>query len=337
MTSFLALSHDKWVQLLSRLDSSSYREQQALQWIFRHGVSEFLQMTNLSKKFRDELASTLTIQHAEIIEHLKSKNDKTEKLLLRFDDATDIEGVIIPHERRTTLCVSTQAGCAMACSFCATGRIGFRRQLTFGEILDQVFLALRIRPIQNVVFMGMGEPLDNLGELLPAIRILVNPAVFGFSPRRITVSTVGVPEGIRALTEFDVPVRLALSLHSLDPKKRNRLVPANRRWSIDEVVDALKAYVQAKNKKITIEYLLMKDQNDSDRDAGRIVSLSGKIPIKINLLQLNPVQGIPFQPSERIDAFASKLVRGGVTVTIRKSMGKDIQGACGQLATSHFS
>jgi 23S rRNA (adenine2503-C2)-methyltransferase len=264
--------------------------------------------------------------------------DGTAKAVLVARDGARIESVLIPEDDRTTLCVSTQVGCAMACTFCATGTMGFRRNLRAGEIVDQVCrmreLAPADRPISNVVFMGMGEPLLNLGAVVEAIRLLIDPKAFALAPRRVTVSTVGLVPRIAELLE-QVPVNLAVSLHATTDAVRDRLVPLNRRYPLAELLGALRALPTVTPRRpVFFEYTLIEGVNDSAEDADRLPGLLHGIPAKLNLIPMNPHPDSPFRPpgDAVIDRFLGVLARRGMTVTLRRSRGPDIQAACGQLA-----
>jgi 23S rRNA (adenine2503-C2)-methyltransferase len=272
------------------------------------------------------------------LEGIRRAADGTVKGLLRARDGARIESVLIPEEERTTLCVSTQVGCPMACSFCATGSMGFTRNLSTAEIVDQV---CRMEgqlasgpPISNVVFMGMGEPLLNLEAVVEAARLLIHPRAFALAPRRVTVSTVGLVPRIPDLLEA-VPVNLAVSLHATTDAVRDRLVPLNRRYPLARLLGTLRRLDRVTRRRpVFFEYTLIAGVNDSLEDARRLPGLLAGIPSKVNLIPMNPHPDSPFRPPSEpgIDRFLRELARRGVTVTLRRSRGPDIGAACGQLA-----
>ena len=286
---------------------------------------------------RDHLATRFELRALDIAKVERSR-DGTLKAVLRTGDGSLVESVLIPEEGRTTLCVSTQVGCPMACSFCATGYLGFTRNLTTAEIVDQICrmreLSTDDQVISNVVFMGMGEPLLNTDAVVEAVRLLIDPKAFGFSPRRVTVSTVGVVPQIGRLLE-QVPVNLAVSLHATTDAVRDQLVPLNRRYPLDALLGALRADPHVTVRRpVFFEYTLMRGVNDSLTDARRLPGLLHGIPAKLNLIPMNPHPDAPYEaPSaEVVDRFMRELASRQLTVTIRRSRGADIQAACGQLA-----
>jgi 23S rRNA (adenine2503-C2)-methyltransferase len=272
------------------------------------------------------------------VEEVRHSRDGTCKATLRAVDGSRIEAVLIPEESRTTLCVSTQVGCPLACSFCATGALGFQRNLGVAEIVDQVCQMQRIlgseRRITNVVFMGMGEPLLNPSAVVEAVRLLLHPKAFGLAPRRVTVSTVGVVPQIEPLLRA-VPVNLAVSLHATTDAVRDRLVPLNRRYPLDALLGELRRLDRVTPRRpVFFEYTLIEGINDAPEDARRLVQLLRGIPSKVNLIPMNPHADAPFRPPAEavIDRFLRELAGLGTTVTLRRSRGPDIDAACGQLA-----
>jgi 23S rRNA (adenine2503-C2)-methyltransferase len=314
-----------------------YRAEQIAAWLYRRGVEDPEQMTDLGAELRARLAGEWHLAELDIA-RVDRSIDGTCKAALVARDGARIESVLIPEDDRTTLCVSTQVGCAMACTFCATGYMGFSRNLRAGEIVDQVCrmreLAPADRPISNVVFMGMGEPLLNLDAVVEAIRLLIDPKAFALAPRRVTVSTVGLVPKIAELLE-QVPVNLAVSLHATTDEVRDRLVPLNRRYPLAVLLDALRALPTVTARRpVFFEYTLIEGVNDSAEDAKRLPGLLHGIPSKLNLIPMNPHPDSPFRPPSdaAIDRFLGVLSRRGMTVTLRRSRGPDIQAACGQLA-----
>ncbi len=314
-----------------------YRADQVCSWMYERGVDDPLAMTDLDMALRSRLAERWESRALEVARLARSA-DGTCKGVLRARDGALVEAVLIPESERTTLCVSTQVGCPLACCFCATGALGFVRNLSAAEIVDQLCLMRAQldgqRRITNVVFMGMGEPLLNLGAVLEAIRLFVHPKAFALAPRRITVSTVGVVSRLRALLE-SAPVNLAVSLHATTDEVRNRLVPLNRRFPLAALLGALRgSELVTTRRPVFFEYTLMAGVNDSDRDARRLPGLLHGIPCKVNLIPMNPHPDSPFRaPSEKtLDRFMRTLAAAGMRVTLRRSRGADIDAACGQLA-----
>ena len=314
-----------------------YRADQLAAWLYARGVEDPDRMTDLDRSLRQRLGSEWELE-ALALERADRSVDGTVKAVLRAGDGARIESVIIPEPERTTLCVSTQVGCAMACSFCATGALGFSRNLRASEIVDQVCrvraLAPAERPISNVVFMGMGEPLLNLDAVVEAIRLLIHPKAFGLAPRRVTVSTVGVVPKLAELLER-VPVNLAVSLHATTDEVRDRLVPLNARFPLASLLGALRALPGlSRRRPVFFEYTLIAGVNDTPEDAERLPELLRGIPAKLNLIPMNPHPDSPHQPPSAAvcDRFLGILARRGMTVTLRRSRGPDIQAACGQLA-----
>jgi 23S rRNA (adenine2503-C2)-methyltransferase len=315
----------------------AYRAEQIAGWLYQRGVDDPAQMTNLSHALRAKLAAEWD-SRALSVESVATSVDGTLKATLAAPDGARIESVLIPEQDRTTLCVSTQVGCAMACSFCATGFLGFQRNLTTAEIIDQVCRMRELieagRRITNVVFMGMGEPLLNLPAVIEALRILIDPKGFAMAPRRITVSTVGVVPKLAELVDF-APVNLAVSLHATTDAVRDRLVPLNRRFPLHALLDAIRGLDGiGPRRPVFFEYTLISGVNDSLDDARRLPGLLRGIPCKVNLIPLNPHPDAPFRApgDSTIDAFYREVAGSGLRATLRRSRGDDIDAACGQLA-----
>ena len=314
-----------------------YRAEQIAGWLYQRDVDDFEQMTNLSQDLREELAKSWASRALEV-EELATAADGTRKLALRARDGALIESVLIPEERRNTLCVSTQVGCPLACSFCATGALGFTRNLSTAEIVDQLCRSREVldedESLSNVVFMGMGEPLLNLPAVSEAIRILTHPKAFALAPRRITVSTAGIVSKIRPLLEL-APVNLAVSLHATTDSVRDELVPLNRKIPLGELLGALRSEpLISRRRPVFFEYTLMEGVNDSLEDAHRLPPLLAGIPCKLNIIPMNAHPDAPYRsPSKAvIDDFTAVLHEAGMRVTLRRSRGEDIDAACGQLA-----
>ena len=325
--------------LAVELGASRYRGRQLATWMYRKSVFDLEAMTDLPKDFRQALAERAVVEVAELEREMPSA-DGSRKLVYVLDGGSRISSVLMPDDERITLCVSTQVGCGFACGFCLTGVMGLERNLTAGEIVGQVIAANRLleegRRATHIVFMGMGEPLANYAALVKAIRILIDPKLgVGYSPRRITVSTVGLVPGIDKLGREDLKVNLAISLHATTEEQRDMLVPINRKYGLKELLDACRRFPVKRRDRITFEYVMLKDVNDTDDDARRLVRLLHGIRAKVNLLPLNEAAGIPYErPSDaRVNRFAQIIADRGLTVSVRKSRGRDIRAACGQLIT----
>ncbi|MDQ3171128.1 MAG: 23S rRNA (adenine(2503)-C(2))-methyltransferase RlmN [Acidobacteriota bacterium] len=313
-----------------------FRATQIYRWMHRRAVTDFAAMTNLPADLRERLASEFRIGSPSITRKDVS-SDGTTKLLLRLADGREIESVYIPDTPNQTFCVSTQVGCAMSCGFCLTGKMGLMRNLTPGEIAAQVRLLAHETGLSdapfNIVLMGMGEPLHNYDATMKALRMLYDEEGLAVHPKRVTLSTVGVVPGLERLaTEPDMP-NIAISLHATTDEARDALVPINRKWKIRELLDMCRQLPIGKRRRITFEYVLLDGVNDTPADARRLVKLLGDLRAKVNLLPLNAAPGIPFaRPSdERVNAFARILADAGTIVSVRKSRGRDIRAACGQL------
>ncbi|QBY01956.1 23S rRNA (adenine(2503)-C(2))-methyltransferase RlmN [Rhodophyticola sp. CCM32] len=323
---------------------------QIWQWIYQKGIRDFDAMTNLSKSYRAELAEAFVIARPEVVSRQVSA-DGTRKYLVRIAGGHEVEVVYIPEEDRGTLCISSQVGCTLTCSFCHTGTQKLVRNLTAGEIVGQVMLARddldewpepgegadrRPRLLSNVVLMGMGEPLYNFENVRDAMKITMDPEGISLSRRRITLSTSGVVPEI-ARTADEIGCMLAVSFHGTTDEIRDKLVPINRKWPLAELLGALRAYPKASNsERITFEYVMLKDVNDSDEDARRLVNLIKGIPAKINLIPFNEWPGAPYQRSDwqRIERFADIVYKAGYASPIRTPRGEDIMAACGQLKSA---
>lgn len=315
----------------------AYRADQLATWLYQNDVEDLDRMTNLPGEMRNALRAEFDLRSLDVVETQRSV-DGTQKLLLGAFDGARIEAVLIPEARRNTLCVSTQVGCPLTCSFCATGALGFTRNLTTGEIVDQVLQAMRHMEegttLTNLVFMGMGEPLLNLPAVSEAIRILTDPKAFALAPRRVTVSTSGVLPQIGPLLEV-APIHLAVSLHATTDEVRDVLVPINKRYPIADLLETLREEPRIHRRRpVFFEYTLMEGVNDSVEDARRLPGLLDGIPSKVNIIPMNPHDDAPYRPpSEKVvDRFTAILHEAGVRVTLRRDRGRDIDAACGQLA-----
>jgi len=308
-----------------------------LRWVHQRGAQDFEAMTDIARSLRTRLAEDAEMRAPAIVGDSTSA-DGTRKWLLKVDGANAVEAVFIPETSRGTLCISSQAGCVLDCAFCSTGKQGFNRNLSSAEIVGQLWLANRLlegeRPITNVVMMGMGEPLLNLDNVIPALRLMLDDQAYGLSRRRVTVSTAGVIPGIDRLRD-ECPVALAVSLHAPNDALRDQLVPVNRKYPLAELTAACKRYLdKAPRDFITFEYVMLDGVNDAESHARELVSLAKKVRSKFNLIPFNPFPRSDFKrsPPERIKRFAEVLQRAGLTVTTRKTRGDDIAAACGQLA-----
>jgi 23S rRNA (adenine2503-C2)-methyltransferase len=313
-----------------------FRARQIYGWIFRHGVTNVEAMSDLPRELRATLASEFMITTPQVASRERS-TDGTEKFLLRLADGRQIESVFIPDTPAMTFCISTQVGCAMACAFCLTGKMGLVRNLTAGEIVGQVRVLAHSLNLHdkafNIVLMGMGEPLHNYDETMKALRILADEHGFALSPRRVTLSTVGLLPALERLAQEPLMPNLAISLHAPTDALRGDLVPLNKKYGVAEVIEACKRFPVRKRSRITFEYVLLAGVNDDPDDARQLAKLLAGVKSKVNLIPLNAAPGIPFErPSDAaIDQFARILAERGVRVSVRKSRGRDIRAACGQL------
>jgi 23S rRNA (adenine2503-C2)-methyltransferase len=335
---------------LDAIGRPRFHARQIFQWIHRHGIVDFDAMSDLGRELRVQLARDFKVGTPDVVQQERS-TDGTVKFLLRLGDGKLIESVYIPdnpvgpagstgsRDPRATFCLSTQVGCAMRCAFCLTGKMGIDRNLTAGEIVGQVRVLARDLDLLdsrfNIVLMGMGEPLHNYDATMKALRMLADERGLAVSPRRITLSTVGVLPNLERLATEPLMPNLAISLHSTTEEQRDRLVPVNRKYGLEELLDACRRFPLKRRQRITFEYVLLNEVNDTPEDARRLVKLLRDIKSKVNLLPLNEAAGIPFErPSDdRVNRFARILADHGVTVSVRKSRGRDIRAACGQLIT----
>jgi 23S rRNA (adenine2503-C2)-methyltransferase len=323
-------------ELSESLGAPRYRGRQIVSWLYAKGATDIAAMSDLHLELRATLSQQAEVGLPEI-ERRTPSLDGSQKLVLRLADGARIQSVLMPDEDRLTLCVSTQVGCGFGCAFCFTGTMGLERNLTAGEIVGQVLAARQTlgagTRITHIVYMGMGEPLANYAATVTSLRILTDPKAFGFSPRRITVSTVGLVSGIERLAKENLKVNLAISLHATSNQIRNRIMPVNKGFAIEELLEACRGFPVAFRQRITFEYVLLDRVNDSAEDARRLVRLLKGIRAKVNLIPFNDWEGSGFQrpPLQRILAFQSLLLEEGIRTTVRWSKGEDIGAACGQL------
>ncbi|MBU1049847.1 23S rRNA (adenine(2503)-C(2))-methyltransferase RlmN [Candidatus Bipolaricaulota bacterium] len=334
----LDLSLEELIASLAQLNEPAFRATQIWHAAFKDLSTSYAETTTLSKTLKIKLDEVIPWKSSVVLKSLSSSDRQTTKLLLQLDDGETIEAVIMRYARRNTACISTQVGCAMACKLCATGQSGFTRDLTAGEIVDQVLTCARLlrnesQHLSNVVFMGMGEPLANYEATLQAIRILNDPRGFSLGARSFTISTVGIVPGIRRLSQESLQINLAVSLHTADEALRSQLVPINHRYPVAEIVRACRAYVRATHRRVTFEVALIAGVNDSDAHAAQIAEALHGVLCHVNIIPFNPIAGSSWHSStnERVQAFAHIIESVGYPVTIRQSRGTDIQAGCGQL------
>lgn len=345
----LDLSLGDLTALLAEMGEPAYRARQVYRWLYVSLADDFGAMTDLPKALRVRLAERLVLSRLTPLARACSANRQAEKVLFGLPDGETVEAVLMRYRHRLTACISSQVGCPVRCPFCATGQSGFSRDLTAGEMVEQVLHFERaarrggtlrrgstLEPghqLTNVVLMGMGEPLLNYEAVLSAIRRLADPRGFAFSPRRVTISTVGVVPGILRLAEEGLPVRLAVSLHAAEDDLRDRLVPLNRRYPLAGLLEACRQYVEKTGRRISFEYALMEGVNDGMAQAEQLADLLGGLPSHVNLIPLNPTAECPYRGSPRpqVVVFAQALRERGVPVSVRLRRGLDIEAGCGQL------
>lgn len=336
----LAYSHEQLVALMAELGHKPYRAAQLYEWLWKHRAEHFDDMSSLPPALRAELAARFTLRPLEVVELSRSN---ASKFLSRLQDGHLVESVILPaavgedgqHSSRLTLCVSSQVGCAYGCKFCASGLHGLTRHLTTAEILGQISAAeqLSSRRVDNLVFMGMGEPLANLDNLLPALDIITDPRALGIGARHITISTSGNVPGLRRLAAYGKPLRLAVSLHGATDEVRSRVMPVNRKWPLSELLPALDEWVRTQKHMITLEYILIDNVNAMLPEAEKLAAIARRLRAKVNLIPYNTVEGLPWvRPSEEhCRRFCRALLSRNIPVTMRYEKGHDINAACGQL------
>lgn len=338
----LGLTRQKMIDFFAEMGEKPFRAKQVMQWIHQFGVHEFDEMTNISKTLREKMKQIAVIQGPEIIVQNISA-DGTRKWVMKMPGGSSIETVLIPEGDRGTLCISSQIGCALDCSFCSTGKQGFNRNLSTEEIVGQIWNAIasfenldrsKDRPVTNVVFMGMGEPLLNFDNVMDAISIMMDDFAYSISKKRLTISTAGVVPAMDRLAEF-TDASIAISLHAPNDELRNELVPVNKKYPIKMLLASLKKYLSqlSDKRKATIEYTLMAGVNDRKIHADQLIELLKDVPCKINLIPFNPFPGSGYKkPSNtEVRCFQDWLIAGGYITTVRTTRGDDIDAACGQL------
>ena len=326
---------DELKDALFDMGEPKYRAKQIFQWLYEKAPGNFSLMTNLPKALTEKLTQHFLAKSFLNVEQYQS-SDGTIKLLFQLNDKKYIESVIIKSGKRSTICLSTQVGCRYACAFCASGLDGFQRDLTPAEMLDQITYAAFFlnQNLTNYVFMGMGEPLDNYDNLIKTIKIMNHEEGLAIGARRITVSTSGIIPAIKKLKDLDMQINLSISIHATNDRLRNKLMPINKAYCLNELIAAVNDYTKVSNRKTTVEYVLLKGVNDTLSDANALVGIARKLWAKINIIPYSPVQGLSFTPpvAKGIEKFVNRLTESGADVTVRASKGNDIQAACGQLA-----
>ena len=320
--------------LVCSLGLERYRADQLFRWIYQKGVRDFSSMTDLSKELRGRMKEIAFIGSLKTVKVSESPNSGTRKFLFQLEDGLKIESVFIPEDKRRTLCLSTQVGCALDCRFCATGRMGFKRNLTVAEIVDQVISIERELGMEatNVVIMGMGEPFLNFENTIKAASLIADPRGISISPRKITISTCGIVPKIIEYADRGLKFNLAISLNAPDDRKRNQIMPVNKRYPLGELLRAVRYYTRKAGKRVTFEYVLIDGFNDTLQDAFKLRKLVRGIPCKINLIPYNTISGEFQAPrEERIERFLQALYPLRAPITLRRSKGEDIGAACGQL------
>lgn len=340
-TDIRSLSLDALKLALVEMNEKPFRAKQLYEWLWEKGAHKFDEMTSLSKELRAKLDEHFCINHISLVKEQRS-NDGTVKMGFNLYDGHLIEGVLIPApwQDRFTACVSSQVGCSLSCGFCATGKMKLQRNLNPDEIYDQVMLINRLtlelynHPLTNIVYMGMGEPMLNYKNVLQSIERITSPTGLGMSPRRITVSTAGIAKMIKKLADDDTKFNLAVSLHAANDEKRNQIMPINESNNLAVLAESLRYYYAKLERMVTFEYIVFHNFNDTPQDARELLAFCRNLPCKINLIEYNSVEGVQYTKTteDRLTSFQAFLEDHGVTATLRRSRGKDIDAACGQLA-----
>jgi 23S rRNA (adenine2503-C2)-methyltransferase len=337
-----SLTLEQLTAVFKEIGEPAFRAKQVFDWLWSKSETDFAQMSNLSIKLRAYLEENFVINAVQIHE-LQVSSDKTVKCAMKLHDNYVVESVLIPHEKRMTACISSQVGCSLTCKFCATGKMKRMRNLNADEIYDQVALVKKTAgelydaPLTNIVYMGMGEPLLNYAEVLASVEKITDPKGLGMSPKRITVSTAGVAKMIKKLADDAVKFNLALSLHAANDEKRNYIMPINETNSLENLAEALNYFIEKTGSRPTFEYIVFKDFNDSLVDAQELVDFCRKVKGKVNIIEYNPIEGGEFEQTSnnRLAAFTGFLTEKGIICNVRRSRGKDIDAACGQLANKN--
>ncbi len=333
-----SLSLEELKNVLVEKGEKAFRAKQVFEWLWKKNAHSFDDMSNISKSLRDLLNGNFIINYAKP-EHVQESSDGTTKIAFKLHDNLLVEGVLIPSEKRATACISCQVGCKLGCDFCATAGLGFKRDLTAGEIYDQIFYIKTLAEekgynFSNIVYMGMGEPLLNYDNVMQSIDMVTGKQGLEMSPRRITLSTAGLPHMIKRLADDDVKFNLAISLHSAINEVRNTIMPINKTYNLEDLSEAIMYFVEKTDSRPTFEYLLLKNINDSLDDAKALAHFCKSFPVKINIIEYNPTEKDKYQKAnlDKLEAFTKYLESKNIIVNVRRSRGKDIDAACGQLA-----
>lgn len=337
-----ALSLEEITAFFKASGEAAFRARQVYEWLWKKSARSFDEMTNLSKPLRDKLNGEFVIK-AVSIDDMQVSGDRTIKCAMKLADGNVVESVLIPTETRMTACISSQVGCSLTCKFCATGKLKRLRNLNGDEIYDQVALVKNLaetryeQPLTNIVYMGMGEPLLNYQETLRSVDRITSPDGLGMSPQRITVSTAGIAKMIKKLGDDQVKFNLALSLHAANDEKRNHIMPINETNTLENLAEALNYFYEKTGSRVTFEYIVFRDFNDSLQDARELADFCRKTTAKVNIIEYNPIGDGEFKQTtpERLNVFKNHLESKGIIVNIRRSRGKDIDAACGQLANKN--
>lgn len=337
-----SLSQEELKSFFVTHGEKAFRAKQVWEWLWAKSARSFEEMSNISKETRHLLAENFSFPVV-TIDDMQISRDRTIKNAFRLSDGNIVEGVLIPTDTRMTACISSQVGCSLTCKFCATGRLERLRNLEAYEIYDQVVLLRNQamekynQPLTNIVYMGMGEPLLNYSNTLKSVERITAPDGLGMSPQRITISTAGIAKMIRKLGDDEVKFNLALSLHAANDKKRNYIMPINEQNSLDALAEALNYFYEKTGTRVTFEFIVFKDFNDSIQDAKELLAFCQRVPAKVNIIEYNPIDDGEFLQTlpERLDKFKAVLEDRGVIVNVRRSRGKDIDAACGQLANKN--
>lgn len=337
-----SLSLPELTQHITEMGEKPFRAKQIYRWLWQQHATNFQQMTDVPELLREKLRQTFQLNFLQVGD-VQNSNDGTIKSAFITFDGKVIEGVLIPTPKRLTACISSQIGCSLTCAFCATGKLKRLRNLTAAEIVEQVVLinqqALKYyqKPLTNIVYMGMGEPLLNYREVITSANIITSPQGLNMAAKRITVSTAGIAKMIEKLADDEVKFNLALSLHAANDEKRSKIMPINDQNNLSVLSKALKYFINKTGKKVTFEYIIFKDFNDGISDAQELVKFCAHIPSKVNIIEYNPIDGESFEKAlpAKVDAFCAFLENKGITAKVRRSRGKDIDAACGQLANKN--
>ena len=343
-TQLKGMTLDELKNFFTSIGKPRFRGEQIFNWMYNHLVSSYDDMSNIPKVLRNELNEITELKALEYHSSEVSPITGTKKYIFQTPDNLKIESVVIPEDKRTTLCISTQVGCPLDCAFCATGVMGYKRNLTAGEIFDQYLLAAKEYGkdvITNIVYMGMGEPLLNYNNTMKSVRIFAEELTTGISQKKVTISTAGIAPKIRELADSNIKIKLAFSLHSCFEDIRSKIMPINNKYSLKQNIESLKYYAKRTGMRITFEYVMLKGINDREEDATALIGLCSEIPSKVNIIPFNSLKHIEPTglageleptPIQKIDEFVDRLREKNITVMIRDTQGEDIIAACGQLA-----